>query len=79
MFAKACESAFQTEGNWRGATLTTLPVFIAEITARAFIVADADKRRTLSRSDIAKVRCIVALSLPLKARRADIGFRVTRR
>lgn len=29
-------------------------VFIAEITARAFIIADADKRRTLSRSDIAK-------------------------
>jgi len=29
-------------------------IFIAEITARAFIVADTDKRRTLSRSDIAK-------------------------
>ncbi|KAG6811389.1 hypothetical protein H0H92_007633, partial [Tricholoma furcatifolium] len=29
-------------------------VFISEITARAFIVADANKRRTLSRSDIAK-------------------------
>ena len=29
-------------------------VFIAEITARAFIVADSNKRRTLSRSDIAK-------------------------
>ena len=29
-------------------------VFIAEITARAFIIADANKRRTLSRSDIAK-------------------------
>ncbi|PPR07634.1 hypothetical protein CVT26_001702 [Gymnopilus dilepis] len=32
----------------------TLAVFIAEITARAFIVADSNKRRTLSRADIAK-------------------------
>ncbi|KIY65998.1 histone-fold-containing protein [Cylindrobasidium torrendii FP15055 ss-10] len=29
-------------------------IFIAEVTARAFLVADANKRRTLSRSDIAK-------------------------
>ncbi|KAH8115651.1 histone-fold-containing protein [Phellopilus nigrolimitatus] len=29
-------------------------IFISEITARAFIVADANKRRTLSRADIAK-------------------------
>ena len=29
-------------------------VFIAEMTARAFIVADSNKRRTLSRSDIAR-------------------------
>ena len=29
-------------------------VFISEITARAFIEADANKRRTLSRQDIAK-------------------------
>ena len=29
-------------------------VFIAEITARAFIVADSNKRRTLSRQDITK-------------------------
>ncbi|KAF5358769.1 hypothetical protein D9758_008571 [Tetrapyrgos nigripes] len=29
-------------------------VFIAEITSRAFIIADSNKRRTLSRSDIAK-------------------------
>ena len=29
-------------------------VFIAEITARAFIIADSSKRRTLSRADIAK-------------------------
>ena len=34
--------------------LNRLIVLIAEITARAFIVADANKRRTLSRSDIAK-------------------------
>jgi hypothetical protein len=31
-----------------------LLVFISEITARAFIIADSNKRRTLSRSDIAK-------------------------
>ncbi len=31
-----------------------LTVFIAEITARAFIIADSNKRRTLSRADIAK-------------------------
>jgi hypothetical protein len=29
-------------------------VFISEITARAFIIADSNKRRTLSRSDISK-------------------------
>jgi len=29
-------------------------IFIAEITARAFIIADSNKRRTLSRSDISK-------------------------
>jgi len=29
-------------------------VFIAEITGRAYIVADSNKRRTLSRADIAK-------------------------
>ncbi|GJJ16234.1 hypothetical protein Clacol_010530 [Clathrus columnatus] len=29
-------------------------IFIAEMTARAFIVADTNKRRTLSRSDIAR-------------------------
>jgi len=29
-------------------------IFIAEMTARAFIVADSNKRRTLSRSDIAR-------------------------
>ncbi|KAJ7828379.1 nuclear transcription factor Y [Mycena olivaceomarginata] len=29
-------------------------IFIAEITARAFIIADSNKRRTLSRADIAK-------------------------
>lgn len=36
-------------------TLTDcLTVFISEITARAFIIADSNKRRTLSRSDISK-------------------------
>ena len=34
--------------------LTVGEVFISEITARAFIIADSNKRRTLSRSDIAK-------------------------
>ena len=29
-------------------------IFIAEMTARAFIVADSNKRRTLARADIAK-------------------------
>ena len=33
---------------------TIYVVFISEITARAFIIADSNKRRTLSRSDIAK-------------------------
>ncbi|THH05440.1 hypothetical protein EW145_g4791 [Phellinidium pouzarii] len=35
-------------------TALWLSVFISEITARSFIVADANKRRTLSRADIAK-------------------------
>lgn len=39
-----------THPQWR----RTKKVFIAEITARAFIVADSNKRRTLSRADIAK-------------------------
>ena len=34
--------------------ILTQLVFISEITARAFIIADSNKRRTLSRSDIAK-------------------------
>jgi hypothetical protein len=39
----------------RGDTLTLrVVVFISEITARAFIIADSNKRRTLSRADIAK-------------------------
>lgn len=52
LFCKACESmclAFH-----KSDVLTRSVVLIAEITARAFIVADANKRRTLSRSDIAK-------------------------
>jgi hypothetical protein len=35
-------------------TINVYAVFIAEITARAFIVADSNKRRTLSRADISK-------------------------
>jgi len=30
------------------------PVFIQEVTCRAFLVADAHKRRTISKADIAK-------------------------
>ena len=37
-----------------GWTVVKQLVFISEITARAFIIADSNKRRTLSRSDIAK-------------------------
>lgn len=39
----------------KGTTIAHISiVFIAEITGRAFIVADSNKRRTLSRADIAK-------------------------
>lgn len=52
LFCKACESAslfiITPYLCYMG------PVFIAEITARAFIIADSNKRRTLSRADIAK-------------------------
>jgi histone H3/H4 len=52
------ESVFQRcmRSRRRVSVLTTgeWTVFIAEITARAFIIADSNKRRTLSRSDIAK-------------------------
>ena len=34
--------------------ITSHVVFISEITARAYLIADSNKRRTLSRSDIAK-------------------------
>src|SRR5436305_1811673 len=38
-----------------GRTLNILDqVFISEITARAYIIADSNKRRTLSRADISK-------------------------
>ena len=49
---KACESAchFLSDRTYAH----SLPVFISEITARAFIIADSNKRRTLSRADIAK-------------------------
>ena len=55
LFCKACEST-QLAGSPRLFFVHTplLQVFIAEITARAFIVADSNKRRTLSRADIAK-------------------------
>jgi hypothetical protein len=40
---------------WAPTRFVSIPqVFISEITARAFIIADSNKRRTLSRSDIAK-------------------------
>lgn len=34
-------------------TLTPLPVFIAELTCRAWLVAESHKRRTLQKSDVA--------------------------
>ncbi|KAF8972077.1 histone-fold-containing protein, partial [Flammula alnicola] len=48
-------------------------IFIAEITARAFIVADSNKRRTLSRADIAK-----ALSKSDQFDSSSISFRARR-
>ena len=61
LFCKACESM---RTDFPSSSLHVLltqfayllieKVFIAEITARAFIVADSNKRRTLSRADIAK-------------------------
>ena len=55
LFCKACESAhtlpFFTYSPFNSRRCS---VFIAEITARAFIIADSNKRRTLSRADIAK-------------------------
>lgn len=60
LFCKACESTLAdspvllpSPNTWF-ADFATSKVFIAEITARAFIVADSNKRRTLSRADIAK-------------------------
>ena len=55
LFCKACEST-QLSGSSLSSLFThsRKKVFIAEITARAFIVADSNKRRTLSRADIAK-------------------------
>lgn len=69
LFCKACESASLPPFDLSNRTNLSYPypiltricnpplpqtVFISEITARAFIIADSNKRRTLSRSDIAK-------------------------
>jgi len=55
LFCKACESATHLFSLGKMIfILTNNAVFIAEITARAFIIADSNKRRTLSRADIAK-------------------------
>ncbi|KAL9712345.1 Transcriptional activator hap5 [Leucoagaricus gongylophorus] len=54
LFCKACESTFYSGPVTFEKVLSLPPVFISEITARAFIIADSNKRRTLSRSDIAK-------------------------
>lgn len=61
LFCKACESTLHGLSHSSFfppipgfADFATSKVFIAEITARAFIVADSNKRRTLSRADIAK-------------------------
>ncbi len=56
LFCKACESTFPVQPVFSRLQryAFTRTVFIAEITARAFIIADSNKRRTLSRADIAK-------------------------
>ena len=59
LFCKACESALISLSSIHPNSgslifVVSKKVFIAEITARAFIVADSNKRRTLSRADIAK-------------------------
>lgn len=56
LFCKACESEAIARVLRRVNTdfCHREPVFISEITARAFIIADSNKRRTLSRADIAK-------------------------
>lgn len=59
LFAKACESqwVYQASEDRFISPLCNLPfstVFIAEVTSRAWLVASAHKRRTLSRADIAK-------------------------
>jgi hypothetical protein len=61
LFCKACESELPSASSSRFAikrkpliTIISVAVFISEITARAFLIADSNKRRTLSRADIAK-------------------------
>lgn len=59
LFAKACESQsiHQVPGDRQispACNILFLAVFIAELTSRAWLVASAHKRRTLSRADIAK-------------------------
>jgi len=54
LFCKACESTTMRVFIRFVYSWDVCPVFISEVTARAFIIADSNKRRTLSRADIAK-------------------------
>jgi len=54
LFCKACESAFHVTDIATICTNISAAVFIQELTCRAFLVADAHKRRTISKSDIAR-------------------------
>ena len=51
MFAKACESESPLSQHLN--VPLTCPVFISELTCRAWLVAESHKRRTLQKSDVA--------------------------
>lgn len=54
LLCKACESELETCAPSQSPDEPSYTVFIQEVTSRAYIVADSNKRRTVSRSDIAK-------------------------
>jgi nuclear transcription factor Y, gamma len=54
LFCKACESASSRLHHSLPLTQNARAVFIAEVTARAFLNADACKRRTVNKSDVAR-------------------------
>ena len=54
MFSKACESRHHMLLCWmHDRSFAVSPVFIAELTCRAWLVAESHKRRTLQKSDVA--------------------------